>query len=66
MGGVDLTGIYRQCSFKLSLSIFLSQKLKEMNEPDSYVRLVVEGGGCSGFQYKFDLGMDSDIGDEDM
>lgn len=39
------------------------QKLKSFGEDDSCVRVVVEGGGCSGFQYKFEL--DSEIGPDD-
>jgi iron-sulfur cluster insertion protein len=34
-----------------------SQRLLSVTEgdPDIVLRVVVEGGGCSGFQYKFDL-----------
>ncbi|XP_072944564.1 iron-sulfur cluster assembly 2 homolog, mitochondrial [Epargyreus clarus] len=31
------------------------QKLKQLCEGNSFLRLCVESGGCSGFQYKFDL-----------
>jgi len=35
------------------------------NEADaSFLRISVEGGGCSGFSYKFDLA--SDAGDDDL
>jgi len=42
----------------LNISESCRQKLRELNagsDSTKMLRLVVEGGGCSGFQYKFDL-----------
>jgi iron-sulfur cluster insertion protein len=38
--------------------------LANEQNPKLVVRMFVEGGGCSGFQYKFT--MDEDIGDDDF
>jgi uncharacterized protein YneR len=38
--------------------------LSTEQNPKLAVRMFVEGGGCSGFQYKFT--MDEDIGDDDF
>ncbi|XP_023326993.1 iron-sulfur cluster assembly 2 homolog, mitochondrial [Eurytemora carolleeae] len=39
----------------LLLSESAVKRLKELGGGNSCLRITVEGGGCSGFQYKFDL-----------
>lgn len=39
------------------------QRLKEIQGLNNFLRVSVEGGGCSGFQYKFDL--DSELKQDD-
>ncbi|XP_015109139.1 iron-sulfur cluster assembly 2 homolog, mitochondrial [Diachasma alloeum] len=39
------------------------RRLKEISQDGACLRVTVEGGGCSGFQYKFDL--DSTVHDDD-
>lgn len=41
------------------------QRLREiLDEEGTFLRVSVEGGGCSGFQYKFDI--DDQLGQDDM
>lgn len=48
----------------LKLSESCIKRLKEICNDGSFLRVTVEGGGCSGFTYKFDL--DKKLNDDDI
>lgn len=47
----------------LELSDACVKRLKEIATDGSFLRVTVEGGGCSGFQYKFELDTKSNADD---
>ncbi|KAK6183056.1 hypothetical protein SNE40_010607 [Patella caerulea] len=47
----------------LHLSKNCIKRLQEISSGSKFLRVQVEGGGCSGFQYKFDL--DDQLNDDD-
>ncbi|XP_065354866.1 iron-sulfur cluster assembly 2 homolog, mitochondrial [Calliphora vicina] len=49
---------------KLLVSDSCIKRLREICQDGSFLRITVEGGGCSGFQYKFDL--DNKMNPDDM
>ena len=56
----NLVGLY-----SFTTQPVISQRLLAVTEgdPDTVLRVIVEGGGCSGFQYKFNL--DTRINEDD-
>lgn len=50
----------------IKLSDACVNRLKEIckDERNTFLRVIVDGGGCSGFQYKFEL--DSKLNDDDL
>lgn len=44
--------------------MILNLQLREICEEGTYLRIQVDGGGCSGFQYKFEL--TSDLNEDDV
>uniref|UniRef100_A0A182PVP5 Iron-sulfur cluster assembly 2 homolog, mitochondrial n=1 Tax=Anopheles epiroticus TaxID=199890 RepID=A0A182PVP5_9DIPT len=48
----------------VQLSNTCISRLKEICKSNSFLRVAVEGGGCSGFQYKFSI--EKQLGDDDI
>lgn len=63
------SNVFRRLYSKTVSDLFITDRcadrLKKVtaDSDGSFLRVVVEGGGCSGFQYKFDL--DSKVNDDD-
>uniref|UniRef100_A0A2M4ATM1 Iron-sulfur cluster assembly 2 homolog, mitochondrial n=1 Tax=Anopheles triannulatus TaxID=58253 RepID=A0A2M4ATM1_9DIPT len=49
---------------QVQLSDSCINRLKEICQNGAFLRVSVEGGGCSGFQYKFTI--DKQLGDDDI
>ncbi len=56
-----------EVSDEIMISTIAKEKITEMlidEDPGSFLRVAVMGGGCSGFQYLF--GFDTDLADDDI
>eukprot|EP00092_Neocalanus_flemingeri_P017303 GFUD01018714.1.p1 GENE.GFUD01018714.1~~GFUD01018714.1.p1 ORF type:complete len:149 (+),score=54.34 GFUD01018714.1:171-617(+) len=51
---------------KVVISDSAVARLKEITGEKGWLRLAVEGGGCSGFQYNFDLEDGGELGEDDV
>ena len=52
-----------QTEDEVKLSQGFVKQFHRIDEGNSYIRILVEGGGCSGFQYKFEL--DNKVNEDD-
>jgi len=67
MRGVASTNMETTSQDNLVISDSAVARLKEITGEKGWLRLAVEGGGCSGFQYNFELEEDGgELGEEDV
>ena len=52
---VDSAAIINEATNSLVISDTAVERLNQIVEGNGWLRVAVEGGGCSGFQYKLDL-----------
>ena len=50
----------------LLISDSAAARLREIGGASGALRVVVEGGGCSGFQYKFEMEEEGELGEDDV
>lgn len=60
---LGISGVVKSSS-SINLTDSCVEHLKKFANGEEFLRISVEGGGCSGFSYKFEL--DSEKGDDDM
>merc|ERR1712106_281539 len=58
--------LYSNTENMMSFSRIVTSRQMEITGEKGWLRLAVEGGGCSGFQYNFDLEEDGELGEEDI
>jgi iron-sulfur cluster insertion protein len=58
------------CLVPVMMRWAIAQRLKQLqaseSDPNLVLRIEVEGGGCSGFHYKFGLENGSQVNEDDM